>query len=211
MQKTLAICHSRIFREIQGITLIKRYIKLIVCSIGFILFTPSLSYSQSEFIGLSSIYDDSSREWRIYCLDNYGDEFQSYANAKWPHKTPWTEWQIDHLDYYWNMFLRFQTNPQHWFLDSNDLSISIKQKWRNDITEWSVSFDDHLLKWKSEYRNDLSVWFFESKEFGYLEMWTTFEGDPRDWEIEDQAPNVPDEVKVAMIMITAFQTNGIRQ
>ena len=183
-------------------------IKLIVLTIGFILFNALHIFSQSQFWGMSSVYDDSAVEWTIYSLDSQDNEVESSVRAKWPNKKPWTEWQFDHLDYYWDMYMRFQTNPQHWFLDTDEINISIKQKWRNDITEWIIKYDNVRLKWKTDFGNDVTQWYFEDKKLGFMEMWVTYENDTRDWEIEDQAPNVPDEVKLAMMLITVIIANG---
>jgi len=106
------------------------------------------------------------------------------------------------------MSLRYQTNPQHWFLNTDYGTVSIKQKWRNDITEWTVQYEDIRLKWTTDFGRDISQWYFEDKELGYMQMWTAYEGDPRDWEIEDKAPNVPDEMKMAMLLITVILANG---
>lgn len=172
------------------------------------IFLCTLSYSQSKFFAVASEYDDSAVSWYLYAEDDDYNEIQSSVRAKWPLKNTWTEWQFDHLDYYWDMYLRYQTNPQHWFLDTYNTKISIKQKWRNDLTEWTISYDKHRLKWTTEYGRDVSYWYFEDKELGFMQMWTTYDGDARDWEVEDEAPDVPDEVKMAMILITIIVTNG---
>ena len=186
----------------------KIQIKLIVTAISFICLSTTQSSAQSQFFNISSIYDDSAVEWRIVSLDSLNNEIYSTVRAKWPNKPTWTEWQFDHLEYYWDMSLRYQTNPQHWFLETNYGSVAIKQKWRNDFTEWTITYDDIRLKWTTDYGNDISQWYFEDKKYGFMEMWNSYDGDPRDWEIEDQAPNIPDEMKMAMLLITVILSNG---
>ena len=183
-------------------------IKLIVIAISFISLYPSLNHAQSKFFNISSEYDNTAVEWQIISIDSSNNEIYSSVRAKWPYKSSWTERQFDHLEYFWGMSLRYQTNPQHWFLETDYGNVSIKQKWRNDITEWNVSYEDIKLKWTTDFGNDISQWYFEDKEFGFMEMWTTYEGDSRDWEIDDQAPDVPDEIKLAMILISVILANG---
>lgn len=178
---------------------------IIIC---FILFYTPSSFTQSTFYAVGSEYDDSAVSWNLFAIDEDDNEFQSNISAKWPLKSSWTEWQFDHLQYYWDMYLRYQTNPQHWFMDTYNTKISIKQKWRNDLTEWIITYNNQKLKWTTEYGRDVSQWYFEDKQLGFMQMWTTYEGDARDWDIDDQAPNVPDEVKMAMILITIIVTNG---
>jgi len=183
-------------------------IKLIAIAVSFIYLYPSLSSGQSTFFNISSEYDNSAIEWQIVSLDSLDNEILSSVRAKWPNEKSWTEWQFDHLEYFWDMSLRYQTNPQHWYLNTDYGTVAIKQKWRNDFTEWTIRYDDIQLKWTTDFGNDISQWYFEDKEYGFMEMWTSYEGDPRDWEIEDQAPNVPDEMKLAMMLITVILANG---
>ena len=97
--------------------------------------------------------------------------------------------------------------PQHWELTHENRVISMKQKWRNDLSEWDIHYSGNILKWKTVYPNRLDEWYFEIDEENYFDMWTRYSGDPRDWDIDDRASNIPDEVKLAAMFITIYLAN----
>lgn len=178
---------------------------------GLLLFFNfhSLSIGQSQFFGLSSVYDDVATEWIVLSADSL-EEYESNLTLKWFYKNKPADWQIDHLGNYWDIELRKNAVPQTWTLQSNNFSVTVRQRWRNDITEWRISTGSENYIWKTEYGNDLSWWYFEDDKAGFMQMWTTWDGDPRDWEIEDNAPLVADEIKLCMIFITMYFTNALR-
>jgi len=165
--------------------------------------------AQSEFTGASARWDDSAREWEIFSFvgeDEY--ESENELRLKWPLKNDWTEWTFDYNNNFNYIKLKWPNDPGHWELRTEDGAVvSIKTKWRNDFTEWVIEMEDLKINWISEYRANMSSWYFESDELGYLNMYTAFRGDPRDWLIEDHALEMPDEIKMAAIFISIYLTN----
>jgi len=191
LRKTLVIYHSNI--KVHLVTL------LFCCS-------WTLSPGQSFYIGFSSNWDDSFREWSIYSIDTTDNEQEELLKLKWPFKEDWTEWVIEEYELNDNIRQKWPNNPNRWEYRSIDNIIDIQPFYRNNLTEWLIKYDDYQITWKSEYKNDLNLWFLNHKELGYFELITSYENDPRDWEIIDEAPDLPDDIKQAIIFITIWST-----
>ena len=163
--------------------------------------------AQSRFLSINSTYDHSAAEWLIYTLDADNYEKESRLYLKWPLRNDWTHWTIDFEDAFMSIKRQWNLTPQHWELTHENRVISMKQKWRNDLSEWDIHYSGNILKWKTVYPNRLDEWYFEIDEENYFDMWTRYNGDPRDWDIDDRAPNIPDEVKLAAMFITIYLAN----
>jgi len=176
----------------------------------FLLLFQFTIIAQSQFTGMNARWDDSSREWIIYGFsdDEAQTETEGDLRLKWPLKNSWDEWTLEYNGDYTNIRLKWNNNPGHWEVRTQDGEIiSIKTKWRNDFTEWVIESNSTKLKWISEFRDNMSSWYFEDKALGYMTMQTAYTGDPRDWDIIDEAPEVSNGMKIAAMFITVYLTN----
>lgn len=193
----MEICHFKNY-------FLKSLLIIYFCAFGSLI-------AQSEFYACNSKFDDSASEWYIYTIDKDGNEVESQIRLKWPFKNDWTEWSAIHHDDFYNVKLKYKNIPDHWEMRTPHGSIiSMKTKWSNDFTEWVITENDLKLKWISEYRNNMSSWYFEHKTLGFMNMYTYNAGDPRDWILEDEAIDVSDEMKLAMVFISVYLTNPKR-
>jgi hypothetical protein len=188
---------------------IKNYLNCIFCSLTFLL-CNSISYAQNNFKSISSIHDNSATEWIIYGIDSNEDEWESHLYLKWPLRDDWNHWTADFINSYISIKQQWNLDPAHWELSSDTLNVSIKQKWRNDLSEWDLIYNGNRVKWKAIYPDRLDEWYFETDSHNSFDMWTRYQGDPRDWDIEDRAPNIPDEVKLSAMFITIYLANPNR-
>ena len=173
----------------------------------FLLFTiySHTVVSQITISGLSSNWDDSFSEWTIFGFD--GDkEIEGELRLKWPLRSNWTEWVIDNLDEVRiQIKQKYPNNTDLWELRSGNDIVTIQTKWRKDITSWRIKYDKHNITWRTEYANDLNYWYFEDDKLGFLEMFTIYPNDVRDWEIVDQTiEDVPLIVKIACVFVTSY-------
>jgi len=197
LQKILEICHFKTYQR-----------SLLSCLL-FLCTTISL-YSQNQFHSVSSVYDHSASEWKILGTDSLGDDWDALLYLKWPLRNEWDHWTVDFKDYFYTIKLRWNQNPAQWELTGGDFIVKIKQKWRNDLNEWDIYYGDKKIKWKTNFPNQLDEWFFEIDKDNYFDMWTRYRADPRDWEFEDHAAAVPDQVKIAAIFICIYLANPKR-
>jgi len=195
--KILVTCHSKIRSSL--------YKGLLSCLIA--LGTPlSNTIAQEEFLAVSSSFDHSAREWQMFYYDFSADiEQRATMYLKWPFKNDWTEWSIDIGDEIFNIKQRYRMAALQFELISAERTVSIRQKWLGDNNEWLISFDKTSLKWQTDTPNNLELWYMEDGE-EYLDMWTSYPGDSRDWIIEDRFNALPKEVKLAAVFITIYLT-----
>ena len=161
--------------------------------------------SQTYLSGISCTWDDSYAEWTIFA-DSEGEEIEGDLRLKWANRANWTEWTVDNLtDIRIQIKQKYPNNSELWELRSGDQIMTMQTKWRQDITEWRIKYDDKSLIWRTEHNNDLNYWYFEDSEHGILEMYTIYDNDSRDWEIQDQTTdNVFVELKIACIFISSY-------
>ncbi len=177
------------------------------------LLIPSGLKAQSQLLELNSYFDDSAREWLLFgmltdsAVVEEPEEIEGTMRIKWELNNDFSEWSIDYNEIFYTIKTKFGREDR-WELRSSDNElVELSTKWRNDMTEWTVKYDGLNIKWEAEYKNDLNVWFFETKENGFFEMYTLFEGDSRDWLFEDKTKGIPDCVKMACLFITSYVTN----
>ncbi len=167
--------------------------------------------SQSELYSINSVWDDSATEWKLYGWDNDGEDIEGELRIKWGLRNDFSEWIADYNEQYITIRQKYNNDNTRWELRSDSgIIIDIKSKWRGDNTEWTISSGDQKIKWHSEYRNDLNLWYFEDENIGYMEMITYENNDSRDWEIIDNAATITDEMKIAALFITLYNTTPKR-
>ncbi len=164
------------------------------------------TYTQEIFTSINSVYDDSAVEWKIYGYDLEDNEWTSELRIKWPLRNDWTEWLVDHNNNFYSLKQRWQHSPVQWELQNGNSIVTIRQKWRNDLNEWVISYNNKSYRWQTTRFNDLSAWYLEIDESTYFDMWTTYSGDIRDWDIEDKAENLASVVKIAALFTTVYLT-----
>lgn len=163
-----------------------------------LLFTSPLR-AQSNFLAASSLYDDSPREWLILTENDSFELHESSLRLKWPFRNDPSEWLVEHyLDYF---AIRQLNNryPILWEIRGPNEVITVRQKWRNDANIWVIQYRDMNITWQTLHTNNFEAWFFEISEENFFELWTRYEFDVRDWDINDQTKNIPDIVKIAAL------------
>ncbi len=170
---------------------------------AFVVLFPVFLLGQNILTGISSTWDDSFTEWIIF-TENEATE--GTFNMKWPLQRDWSEWTVELGSLDATIRTKWRNDFSRWELRSDEMIVDFSPIWRDDFTEWRFLFAGHQLKWQSAYKNDWNIWFMEDRTYGYLEMYTVFEGDPRDWEVFDDSLALPDEVKLAMLFTTLFYT-----
>ncbi len=155
---------------------------------------------------MGSVYDDSLHEWFIDAANANDSIVESNIRLKWPLRNDINEWVIDFGDKYYSVKMRWQSFPIQWEINGGENVVTMRQKWRGDPNVWIINYGDYNVSWQTLYPNMFQDWFFEFDENTFFEMWMRYEGDVRDWDINDKAANIPDEVKIAAIFTTVYLT-----
>ena len=158
------------------------------------------SVSAQELTGFAVEYGDTFKEWKVIPADveiNLGE-----LNLSWPHKLEWNDWEYQLDGRFGNIRQKWINRPNEWELIDGEFIVSIKNQWRGDLTIWKIKCDDYTLRFESKYSNLSEEWTLVTDKHGAFDIFTEYEGDPRDWIIEDNLDeDVPLALKMAMLFL----------
>ena len=166
-----------------------------------IVLFPTITWSQ-HLAGLATKWDDSFSEWMIFTED---EDVLGEITMRWPMKGDWSEWDYRIGDLSGAIKVKWKADANLWEVRGDNQIVTIKTVWPNDWKQWEVKSADLQLDVKSKWSNILEDWSAGSDRWGKIHMFTAWEGDLRDWVIEDQlADEVSLPVKIALIFIPVF-------
>ncbi len=154
--------------------------------------------------GIGARYADSFTEWILY-TDGSGPE--GTFEIRWKIQTDWTVWEYRLGDLLGAIKTKFQDDPNLWELRGEGEIITIRNVYRGDLREWRISDGDITLKYQTRYGYTAEEWITESDSYGIFEMYTAYQGDPRDWVIVDETTSeISFPLKMAMVFATIFNS-----
>lgn len=169
------------------------FLLLLICSNN-----PDLN--AQNLIGFSTEYNDTYREWRIFPEDE--DIDLGSLSLSWPYNSSWDDWEYIIENKVGDIHPKWINDKHHWEIIDGPYVVSIKPQWRNDYSIWRISCDEYDFTFESKYRNIADEWQLTTKTNGTFHIYTEYEGDPRDWIIEDYlSSEVPVALKMAMIFV----------
>lgn len=171
-----------------------------------IIFWLLLACTSTFAQGLVSIYtawSDSFREWVIVTDD---EDINGELELRFGVNDDWTQWTFQVGETYGQIAPKWTNQLDEWELRSGSQVVTAKAMWRGDATEWRIRpSSGPTYIWQSRYKNQADEWFCDTDYDGYLEMVSTFEGDPREWNIVDELDK-PIPEKIMLLFITLFHT-----
>lgn len=173
--------------------------------LSFIIFLYSLSTLVGQRIyGVSTEWNDSFREWIIYGEDEDQD---GTLDMRWPLRNDWTEWDWDFADIRGEFYMRRPTDPEAWEGSGDGVIVEGRTIWPGDRGKWVIVSGELRIEIRTRYTNIADEWIVDDRKYGKLRMYTDWEGDPRDWIIEDElSEDVHVVVKLFMIHIALMQS-----
>ena len=170
------------------------------CSI-LLLFSYHLAWNQ-ELVGLSTRWDDSFSEWVVY---TEGGEVEGEITMKWPIKGDWSEWNFRIGELSGTIEVKWKNDPNLWEVRSDNEIITIRTVWKDDWRQWEVKNGDIRLDVKSRWANILEEWTAHDDRYGTMKLYTAWEGDLRDWVVEDEFNDLISlPTKIALAFIPVF-------
>jgi len=182
--------------SVQLLSAAMRYLfTLLVCFL-FFPFSGSTQHLQS----IATNWSDSFAEWIIY-TDN--EEEEGYLRLRWKNKNDWTQWDYRIGEWTGQIRTTWPNKIDEWEVRGENLIVNTRMMWRDDPREWRISSPKgYSYKWKSRYSNLLEDWLVDSEAHGYFQMYTTYEGDPREWIIIDElAASLPEKMMLVFLTI----------
>lgn len=161
-----------------------------------------LSWTSGETQVLGGIHtrtENDLREWVI--LDDQGAEV-GYLRMRWALQGDITFWDYRFGEQTGEIRARWRDNLGEWEIHGDGMIIGLRQVWKDIATEWRITDDQGAtLTFSSRWDNMPGEWELREKgEFGRFEMFTAWEGDPRDWVIIDAMdPRVPLPMRMGLV------------
>ena len=173
----------------------KRSFLQIYCLLFFMPFS-----SGQAIIGAETRYNNSFREWVLITDD---DNIEGELRLRWTFSDDWSAWDWRVGDVAATIEQKWTDDPNLWVIRCQGITVNAKTAWAGEFHRWKLSDGKHQINWQSKYSNIKEEWEIDSHEDLFFQMYTQWEGDPRDWTIVDELPDdISPAIKVAMIFLT---------
>ena len=164
----------------------------------------STSLQAQILTGVATRWNDSFAEWAVFTTD---EENEGELRLRWAMQDDWTEWQYRLGESTGTIKLKWREDLNEWEARGDNQIASARTVWRGNFREWRISDGKHTLTLHSRYGNIWDEWTIRNSSSGHFEMYTSFEGDPRDWAVIDELDeSVPLPMKILMIHVVLFQS-----
>ena len=168
------------------------------------LFCLCGSLQAQVLTGAGTRWNDSFSEWVVYTAE---EEQEGELRHRWPSQDDWTEWQYRLGESTGTIKLKWRQDLNEWEARGDNQIATARTVWRDNFREWRITDGKYTLTLNSRFGNIWDEWTTRSTSAGQFEMYTSFEGDPRDWVIVDELDeSVPLAMKLLMVHTVLFQS-----
>ncbi len=168
----------------------------------WLVMMPALTGLYSQHItGLGTRWSDSFAEWVIY-TDIEGEEGE--LRQKWQMQDDWTDWQYQLGNAAGNIRLKWKDNPNEWEARGGHNIATARTVWNNNFREWRITDGSYSFTLVCRYGNVWDEWNLRAASGGDFQMYTQWQGDPRDWGVVDELPagvSLPARLLMAFIVV----------
>lgn len=167
--------------------------------IGLIIFFFTFTTVQAQVLtGFSAHWSDSFAAWDFYADST---EETGALRQKWEMNNDWTEWEYSLGSAYGTIKQKYKGDPSFWEARGDNYVITARTVYPNDFREWQVTDNSHTYTLSPRWGNNAEEWLIRERKSGDFSIYTSVEGDPRDWTVED---NLDESVPFPMKMLMAF-------
>ena len=173
-------------------------------SLLLIVLCISLELCAQEPKFVVSAFRDDLSQWEYWDVD---EERIGTLELTWPYDRNWKEWRYRIGDDSGDIRQKWEDDPSLWELDGYDDQVTMRAQWKGDFSRWRITSNGGNYLFRSRYRNDINEWYLEDESHGVFAIYTSWQGDPRDWEIRDELDeSISREVKLAMVFIAIYHS-----
>ena len=147
----------------------------------FFFLSIPLFVAGQQITEVGTRWNDSFREWVLY---EEGEE-AGYLRPIWEIDNIWSAWEYSAGERYGTIKLKWKDNPNEWELRGDNVIITARTVWNDNLLEWRISDGNCTITIRSRFGNLLEDWESRSSNCGNWNTYTIYEGDPRDWAIEE--------------------------
>ena len=182
---------------------LRLFFRILILLISLVM-VSHLALSQN-FSSISTAWSNDFAEWNLF----QGEQEDPIGQIKlrWQLKRDWSEWEFRIGDEIGAIKMVRKDRPDEWEVTGYGKTVNVRTRWPRNTSEWIIADGTKRIVIQSQYRNDGNVWYTPDEAYGYLELNTIWENDPRDWYIIDELSEaVSLEVKIALIFIPIFHS-----
>lgn len=156
----------------------------IVFSFLFILVSMSLSAQVPSLYSMHAKWGDEITQWTIQTVD---EEINGELLMRWEALNRIDEWDFSFEGVRGFIKMKKLSNKEQWELRIGNEIVTILQMWVGDFREWRITDNTNTVEFKNTKPFDPFFWKLkEEARYGKFEMYSEYEGDPRDWIILDE-------------------------
>jgi hypothetical protein len=169
-------------------------VSLFVC---LILICQNEPAQGQALVGAATRWPDSFREWALY------DDEGEVGSLEWKglDRDGWTEFRIRYQGIYGNARLKWPDRTDEWELRLGQEVITIRAVYRGDPSQWRIIGHEIQLTFQSKHPRQPEEWQIREKRFGLFRVYTRWQGDLREWVVEDQLEDerISSTMRLAML------------
>ncbi len=167
-----------------------------------LLLSPAIISAQHNLEWISTDYDDAFFEWTITT-----DSLEGELDMRNIFQEDWSEWDYSYEDESFGQIkLKWKQDPSLWELRGDNQIITARTIFKGDFLGWRITDNERSVELRSKFRNMPIEWEMKSKKYGNLFIYQDFEGDPREWVIEDYTENLDIHFKTMIVFIALIHS-----
>ena len=173
----------------------------------FVAILMSVNLSAQFLTGINTKLSDTFSEWVIF-FETEGTEEEGELRMRWASRNDWTEWNYRIGEQIGTIKLKWGNDPNEWELRGDNEIVTARTLWKNNFQEWRINSNNTQLVLKSRYGNVIDEWEIRQSDHGYFKVFTSWEGDPREWVIVDElVEDITLPMRILMTFIVVFQSS----
>lgn len=156
------------------------------------------SVSAQKINGIGTRYNNSFREWVIETEEDERGEL----TMRWAFRDDWTEWDVEIGDISATIEQKWKDDPNLWEIRCDGEVVNARTTWPGEFNRWKLTDSKSHYNWGTKYVNIRDEWLTDGNDGHFFQVYTYWEGDPRDWVVVDELPaDASMAMKIAMIFL----------
>jgi len=168
------------------------------------------SFAQAQWpMATATYYGDSYREWEIFDAD-----YENIGNLRsiWDMgDRQLKDWSYDIDGVSGQIRLKSTSDLNIWELFAEGFLFTARTKWTDDFSEWQITGHNYAITIRAQNLVTREEWETVKSNIGAFNMYTTQEGDLRDWSTTDEIDEkVTPHLKFFLMFIVIFNSTMVR-
>lgn len=159
----------------------------------------------AQITGADTRWSDSFREWILFGAE---EEEIGSMYLRWPMDENWLDWVIELGEYTGQARQKWPGNPDAWEIRYANEVVTARTVFPGDPTQWRIITPGQQLTFAARHPNLREEWNIRNdRQVGSYAVYTLYEGDLRQWNVEDQTGDqlgVP--MKLTMLFLALFHS-----